>query len=337
MKTFTPSRRRFIGIFAASAGLGMMPWMVRKASALTLEPAVWRGIALGADAELHIYHASAKKARQLIELAVAEVRRLENIFSLYQEDSVLSQLNRDGFIDNPPADFIRLLSDSKYFSTLTSGAFDPSVQSLWKLYAEHFTRNPGATHEPDAAEIRRVLGLVNHRQIYLEDRRAGFLMPGMALTLNGIAQGYITDRVTQLLRQAGLDRALVDMGEIRGLDVNESGPDWKAGIRDPEQAGRILASIPLKNEALSTSGGYGTTLDEAGKFTHLFNPLSGACQPAYRSVSVRAPNATTADALSTAFSVMSLDDIKAVVNPLPGVGVWLLMPDGTQNRFGQTA
>ncbi|MFA5702381.1 MAG: FAD:protein FMN transferase [Advenella sp.] len=337
MKTFTPSRRRFIGIFAASAGLGMTPWMVRKASAMTLEPVVWRGIALGADAELHIYHVSAQKARQLIELAVAEVRRLEKIFSLYQEDSVLSRLNREGFIDNPPADFIRLLSDSKYFSTLTSGAFDPSVQSLWKLYAEHFIRNPGITSEPDAAEVRRVLGLVNHRQIYIEDQRVGFLVPGMALTLNGIAQGYITDRVTQLLRQAGLERSLVDMGEIRGLDVTDSGPDWKAGIRNPEQAGQILATIPLKNEALSTSGGYGTMFDEAGKFTHLFNPVTGACQPAYRSVSVRAPNATTADALSTAFSVMSLDNIKTVMNKLPGVGAWLLMPDGTLNRLGQTA
>lgn len=337
MKTFTSSRRRFIGVFAASAGLGMTPLMLRKASAMTLEPAVWRGIALGADAELHIYHPSEQKARQLIELAVAEVRRLENIFSLYQEDSVLSRLNREGFIDNPPVDFIRLLSDSKYFSTLTAGAFDPSVQSLWKLYAEHFTRHPGAMHEPDEAEIRRVLSLVNHRLVYFEDNRVGFLRAGMALTLNGIAQGYITDRVTQLLRRAGLDRALVDMGEIQGLDTGNHGPDWKAGLRDPEKAGHILATVALKNEALSTSGGYGTTLDEAGKFTHIFNPLTGASQPAYRSVSVRAPNATMADALSTAFSVMSQEDIKTILNKLPEVGVWLLTPDGTLKRFGKTA
>lgn len=337
MKTFTPSRRRFIGVFAASAGLGMAPWLVRQASAaLVAEPTVWKGIALGADAELHIYHPNKNKARQLIELAVAEVRRLENLFSLYQEDSALSRLNREGYLDSPSADFLRLLNESKYFSMLTGGAFDPSVQSLWTLYAEHFTKHPGSESGPDEAEIRRVLTLVNHRLIHLKEDRIGFLRPGMALTLNGIAQGYITDRVTHLLRQAGLDRALVDMGEIQGLDATGVGPEWKAGIRNPDDAGQIIATIPLRNEALSTSGGYGTTLDEAGRFTHIFNPATGRGRPGYRSVSVMAPNATMADALSTAFSVMQVDAIKSVVNTLSGVKVWLLMPDGTLDRVEKT-
>ncbi|MGY6273307.1 FAD:protein FMN transferase [Achromobacter denitrificans] len=137
-----PTRRRFIGIAAAASALALAPFPARRALA-SIAPTVWRGVALGADAELRLYHPDAQVAQRLIEQSLQELRRLEGIFSLYRDDSALALLNREGSLDNPPADLLRLLSVSQRYGRLTGGTFDPTVQPLWKLYAEHFAQ-PGA-------------------------------------------------------------------------------------------------------------------------------------------------------------------------------------------------
>ena len=155
----------------------------------------------------------------------------------------------------------------------------------------------------------------------------------MALSFNGIAQGYITDRITEMLREAGLTRALVDMGEIRALNTQDDAV-WQAGIRNPDNEETVLLKVPLHNRALATSGGYGTVMDEAGRFTHLFNPKNGSSSPRYRSVSVMAPAAATADALSTAFSVSSPAAIHRAAAQVAGLKAWLVLPDGQVETLG---
>ena len=122
----------------------------------------------------------------------------------------------------------------------------------------------------------------------------------MALTLNGIAQGYITDRITEQLKQAGLEHALVDMGEIRGLGMAPGNRPWRVGLAGDQTEAVSLLSLDVHNQAVSTSSGSGTALSRDGSVTHLFNPANGQARPLYRSVSVVAGNATIADALSTA-------------------------------------
>ncbi|MGP1613528.1 MAG: FAD:protein FMN transferase, partial [Pollutimonas bauzanensis] len=185
-----PSRRRFIGIIAAASGLAMAPGALRHALASVSPPAPsasWRGIALGADAQLHIYHSDPATAQALIAQSLAEVRRLEKVFSLYREDSALFVLNRQGYLDNPPADLLRLLSESQYFSELTGGAFDPTVQPLWNLYAGHFSRADADPDGPGGAAIARALALVGHDGLALDPAQIRYRRAGMGLTLNGIA------------------------------------------------------------------------------------------------------------------------------------------------------
>ena len=320
-----PTRRRFLGIVAASSALALAPGFLRRAHA-AITPTRWQGVALGADAELRLYHPDRQAAEQLIERALQELRRLEGVFSLYRDDSALSILNRQGHLADPPSDLVRLLSESRHYAELTGGLFDPSVQPLWRVYADHFAQ-PGASQDgPAQADIALALRCVSYQGIEIDPQRIQ-LRPGMALTLNGIAQGYITDRVTDLFRSAGLERALIDMGEIRGLDTSASADGWRVGLAAPLSPDQILAQVPVSNQALATSGGYGTPLDAAGRYSHLFDPHNGRARPLYRSVSVMASTATAADALSTAFSNMPLEHTAALVRRL-GIRAWMVLPDG---------
>lgn len=326
MNTPQIPRRRFLGILAASAALvgpSTLHAALRTPGSWP-EPVTWNGIALGADAQLQLLHPDRAHAERLVRLAVAEVHRLEQVFSLYREDSALSRLNRQGRLDNPPSDLSRLLSQAIAFGERTDGLFDPSVQVLWDLYAARVRANQPLPPDPDA--LRAALTKVDYRAIRIDDKAIVLEHPGMALTLNGIAQGYITDRVTELLRANGLEHAMVDMGEARALGVPASDRPWRAGIADPQDPARVLDSIDLSDQALATSGGYGTPLDPSGHFTHLFNPHTGQATPRWRSVTVRAADATTADALSTAFAQMPIDTIRGMISRFP-VQAWLIAPD----------
>ena len=323
-----PTRRRFLGILATSSALLSTAPLQAALRNPPLEPVTWRGIALGADAQLQILHPDRAHADALVRMAVAEVERLERIFSLYREDSALVRLNRTGRLPLPPAELAELLTRALAFSEQTQGRFDPSVQPLWDLYALQV--RSGRPLPPEPTALHEALARVDYRAVRLDDDAIVLERPGMALTLNGIAQGYITDRVTELLHAHGLDRALVDMGETRALGAPGDERPWRAGIANPDEPGQLLQTLPLDGarQALATSGGYGTPLDPAGHFTHLFNPASGSAVPLWRSVTVRAADATTADALSTAFSHMPEAEIRGIVARLP-IQAWLL-PAGSR-------
>lgn len=317
----TNPRRRFIGIMAATSAAALTPWAWRPAAA-AVEPAptTWNGIALGANAQLQIHHPDRVWARQLIERALTEVHRLENVFSLYLDDSALARLNRDGFLNDAPGDLLRLLQESHGYSHITGGAFDPSVQPLWTLYADAIRAGTGL---PAEGLLRQALRRVDYRAIEVDGRSIRLARPGMALTLNGIAQGYITDRVTELLRDAGLDHALIDMGEVRGLNRTVDHRPWRVGLADDSDERKVLHTLEIRNRAVSTSSGLGTVLDDHGNVTHIFDPRSGRSTRRYRSVSVEAGNATLADALSTAFCLLDENSIQRIAMDA-GVKAWVL-------------
>lgn len=317
------TRRRFIGITAAVSASAFLPTAFGKTS--TIQPEIWQGVALGADAELRLYHPNRQVAQSLIQQALSEVARLEKIFSIYDENSQISQLNRTGSLNNPAADLLAVLSQSQSIHTLTRGAFDPTVQVLWQRYAAHFAKQPQSKTVPNIQAAMQHVGFDN---VIITPQKIAFAKPNMAITLNGIAQGYITDRVTQILQHAGMQHALVNMGETRHLDTLKQHPEI-AKIRNPRGAGVLPnANIPLQNQALATSSGYGTAFDKAEQFTHIFEPRTGNSTPRYQSVSVLASTATQADALSTAFAVSSEHNIQAAAQQI-GAKVWLVLLNGT--------
>jgi FAD:protein FMN transferase len=326
-------RRRFIGITAAAAGMALLPLRFGEALAREASPRlrVWRGTALGADATLQIHHPDADLADRLIQRSIAEVHRLERIFSLYRRDSAISVLNGQGFLADPPTDFVQLLAHAEHFSRLTDGAFDATVQPLWRLYAAHFGQpRPDPSGPSDHARLAAVAA-VGHTGVEFGAGAVRFHRAGMGLTLNGIAQGYITDRIAELLLNSGIDQALVDMGEIKALGSRPDGGPWEVGLEDPTSPDRIVQTLPIRNLAVATSGGYGTRFDGAGHFNHIFDPANGMTSSRYLSVSVVAPRATDADALSTAFSLMPLERTQQIVGQL-GITAYFTLPDGSRLR-----
>ncbi|HSV28848.1 MAG TPA: FAD:protein FMN transferase [Candidatus Omnitrophota bacterium] len=275
-------RRRFLRIAAAAGLVAASP-----ARAFRLQPVEWRGVAIGAPASLTIDHEDRAEGLRLAQACMAEIERLEQVFSLYRE-SALVRLNRDGFLDTPPLDLVRLLGMADRFRRATGGAFDPTVQPLWQLHARHFAQ-PGADPAgPPLHELERARALVGWRDVAVDPARIEFRRPGMAVTLNGIAQGYVTDKVADLLRRAGMRHVLVNMGEIAAIGR------WRVGM--PDGTARSLA-----DRALAVSDPDGTRFSPLCH--HIFDPASGRSAAGGGWVAACADTAAEADALSTAMAI----------------------------------
>jgi thiamine biosynthesis lipoprotein len=325
------SRRRFIGITVAEAGLALLP-LGRPVKA-TAAVVSWHGTALGATTTLQIHHADRAAAEALIQQAMVEVHRLERLFSLYRSDSMLVELNRRGVLEAPAKEMVELLDEARRTSGLTGGAFDPTVQPLWALYAEHFSQPSAAADGPPATAVGAALEKVGLDKLVISRDRIAFAHQGMALTLNGIAQGYITDRIVELLRGRGIEHSLVDMGESRALGRHPDGRPWSIGLADPDHPDRVTRTIPLIDQAVATSGQHGFRFDGDGRFNHLLDPKTGQSAIGYRSVTVVTATAT-ADALSTAFSLLRVEAITAALAQIGHGRAYLTTAGGREIVLG---
>lgn len=280
------SRRRFLSIAAAAI-----------ATPASAAPVRWQGVALGADASLTI-HAGPAQADLALREVRALLKRIEALFSLFDPASQLVALNQGGFLLNPAPEFRELLSVANDIHRVTGGVFDPTIQPLWRAVSRR-------------EDLEQARSLIGWDLVQLTARRIS-LEPGQALTLNGIAQGYATDLVADVLRARGFDRVLVNIGEFSGL-----GGPWHLGISDPEHG--MVATRKLTNRAIATSSPAALELGNGQQ--HILGPLGQ--QPLWSTVSVSAESAAIADAASTAFCLMPVVAIKKALSHLPGA------PDAT--------
>jgi thiamine biosynthesis lipoprotein len=278
-------------------------------AAAATPPTRWRGVALGAEASITLRH---PEAERIIAACRAEIARLERIFSLYDARSALSRLNARGRLDAPPFELLELLGQCGALHAATGGLFDPTVQPLWAAYAEAFAGG----RAPDAETIGRALERVGWSGVAAEPGRIAFARPGMALTLNGIAQGYVADRVAALLRAEGLTDVLVNTGEMRALGGHPDGGAWPVSFDDGR--GRPAGSMELRDAALASSAPLGTAFDAEGRVGHILDPRSGRpAASAWRLVSVTARTAALADGLSTALCLMTRAEIDGTLAHFP--------------------
>lgn len=288
-------RRRFLALSATAC---VAP------GAAFAAPREWRGQAMGADVSLRVHGAGPAQARGFFAEAMRALAQAESLFSLHR-DSDLARLNRDGRQRFPAAPMRDLLALSDRLHRATGGAFDPSVQPLW------LARARGG----DEAAARALVGW-NH--VAWSGAGVRLARPGMALTFNGLAQGWAADRLSEIAEHHGLGDVLIDSGEMRALGAR----GWPVGIADP--GGTVLRRLELRGRALATSSPLGTRIGPEGQGAHILNPAGGAAL--WGTVSVSADSAALADGLSTAFCVMPRAGIEAALAQFPGCRLELLEP-----------
>ena len=233
-------------------------------------------------------------------------------------------LNTQGFLDKPPHEFLEILDYSKNISDKTDGNFDVTVQPIWNFYNNFFRKNRDETYEIDFSRLNETLKLVDYNKINISKDQINFENSDMKMTLNGIAQGFITDKVSEKLEQNGLKNILVNIGEYRAAGNQEYKSPWKIGIRDPDKIWKTRNTIELKNKAIATSGGYGYFFDEKEVFHHIFSPRNGVSPQMYKSLSVVADKAVIADGLSTGLYSMELEEIESFSVANPDIQIYII-------------
>ena len=268
--------------------------------------------------------------------ALDVVHEIEQQLSVYRPDSELSELNRTAFECPFQADaqLFELLLRSKELSDLTQGAFDPAsgaLVSLWRRCRQEF-------RIPTQTEIEQRLEHSGLKSVRFDEREqtVSFLRDGIELNLGAIGKGYAVDRAAAELLARGVDNWFVHGGRssVRANGLHSEHDGWPIGLQNPLTPDKPFATLLLKNAAIGTSGTAVQWFRHDGKrYGHILDPRTGWPIESLLSVSVIAPDAATADALSTAFFVLGVEkSLKCCDNLPPSVGaIFFPLP-----RQGQT-
>jgi len=224
----------------------------------------------------------------------------------------------------------------RHRARMSAGAFDISVQPLWQLYEAHFWSHAHIVRDIVARAQDIARELVDFRRIETGAKRIAFEREGMGITLNSVAQGFITDAIADMLRNEGFESAVVDLGEFHTLGRHPDGHPWRIGIRNALAASEVDRVVELDDMALAVSGGYGTTFEPTGRFHHIFDPQTGASANRLADAAVIGPRATTATALAVAICVVGEERARALLEASPGTHAIMTRPDGSSVTIGRS-
>jgi thiamine biosynthesis lipoprotein len=236
--------------------------------------------------------ASRERVEDAIEQAFAEMARLVALLGRHDSSSPVAELNARGRMSDAPPELLTLLQRARRLYFVTRGVFDVTVQPLVDL----FRATRGA---PKPIEWVEAVGLVGLDRLRVAGRTLSFDRSGMGLTLDGIAKGFVVDRMAETLAGRGVHRFLINAGgDIRARGGKEGGQPWQVGVRDPRDPDTLLEVVTLRDGAIATSGNYERAV------AHIVDGRGGWASHASASASVSAPDATAADALATALFVL---------------------------------
>ncbi len=305
-----PPRRQFIRVAFGLAAAGVSPPLLATASPQQA-PLVWRQRAMlgfGTTLWLKAAHANADVLESALDEAVATIRHIERQMSLFDPHSALSRLNAHGRLRQPDPALLTVLGLATQISAQSKGAFDVSMQPLWRLWSQASMQ--GAL--PSSHAIRRARDRVNWRAVEASSAMIRLNQPGMALSLNGIAQGYASDRVKTLLQSRGIEHAMIDTGETSLLGRAPDGSVWQFGIEDAAQrSAEPPPALVFDGRAMATSSDAHTTFSPDHRHHHIMDPRTGYSPTHWSSVTVLADSGMLADALTKVFFMLPPDHIRS--------------------------
>lgn len=244
-----------------------------------------------------------------LEAAKEEILRLDSLFSIGIAESDISRLNESGKTEISP-ETAEVLACGQAISQATDGALELTIAPLvdcWGWYE-------GAAAVPDSAALSQALALVEDSGLTLNGQHAALSRSGMAVDLGCIAKGYTASHVAQMLSQLGVSSALLNLGgNVQALGAKPDGSDWVVGIADASDPAAYLATLPVSNCAVVTSGDYQRYFEEGGKrYHHILDPKTGyPTDNGLHAVTVVCADGTLADGLSTALFVLGFAQAEA--------------------------
>ena len=276
---------------------------------------------LGSPLEVTVVAKDSVEGNYYIDLAVAEVKRVEYLISDWIPTTQISQVNKNAGIKAVKVDkeVFDLVGRAIKVSQITSGAFDISYASMDKIWKFDGSMKTMPTEEA----IKKSVSKIGYKNIVLDPKEQTIFlkMEGMKLGLGGIGQGYIADKIKELLQSKGCISGIVNVsGDINTWGKQIDGKPWTVGIVNPMNKNKVFATFPLENSAVETSGSYEKYVVFNGiRYAHIIDPRTGYPAQGVVSVSVFAKQTEIADALATGIFVLGVEVGLDLVNQLKGI------------------
>lgn len=276
---------------------------------------------LGSPYEITVVVKDSTEGKIFADMSVKELKRIEQLISEWIPTSDISLVNQQA--GKQPvkvhAEVFELLQRSVRFSKLTDGAFDVTwagMDRIWKF--------DGSMKEmPSEERIRSSVQNVGYQNLILNEKDTTVFLQkqGMKIGTGGIGQGYIADRIKQLLLASGNASGLVNIsGDITSWGKQPDGKPWTVAIINPVNKEKVFAFFPLEETAIETSGNYEKFVVFNGiRYAHIIDPRTGYPAQGVVSVSVFAKHTEIADALATGVFVLGVDVGLNLINQLEGI------------------
>ncbi|MCP4681829.1 MAG: FAD:protein FMN transferase [Desulfobacterales bacterium] len=305
----------FVGL--GMAGAGIIPGV---AEAVKFKRNLYKvsetKLAMGTFVSMTLIHPSRDEAQEAMGRAFEEIERLIGLMSRFDDSSAVAQLNKEGLQKDLPPEVINVVSTALDYYRISQGTFDISVKPVVDL----FRTDSGKENMifPRGNDLSQALKLVGSDKIQVSGRTIGFKVPGMGITLDGIAKGYIVDCASKVLTSLHVKNHLINAGgDIRAMGSKRDKKPWTVAIEDPCKRKQYPDIIHVTDGAVATSGNYEVYFDKEKMLHHIMDPKTGLSTRSSDSVSVSANTAMDADALSTTVSVM--DPVAGIrfINSIP--------------------
>lgn len=283
--------------------------------------------AMGTLVSVTALGSSRTRVDEAVGRAFEEMHRLISMLSRFLPDSAVSALNAEGRLGGPPPELVRVVDQALRYFAISRGVFDITVAPVIDLFRR--LRAGPTPSLPSPSDLRDAMALVGAGGITATRRELRFDKAGMGITLDGIAKGFIVDRMANVLDGAGLTGYLINAGgDIRVSGTNQQGGPWSVGVQDPWDDARPAETVGIASGAIATSGSYEVYFDADRRFHHIVDPRAGRSPNHCTSATVIAPTAMAADALATCVFVMAPLEALRLVEALPGCACFMLESDG---------
>jgi thiamine biosynthesis lipoprotein len=261
-------------------------------------------------------------ADECITDAIEEIKRIEKLFTTFDESSQTNLINRNAGIAPVKVDkeVYELIERSKKISALTQGAFDITYGSIDKRL---WNFDKTMTSLPDPQTAKRLVRLINYRNVILNENDCTVFLKekGMRIGFGGIGKGYAAEKAKILLQQKGVKSGIINAaGDLTAWGYQPNGKPWTIGIADPNATRQAFSLLEITNTSVATSGNYEKFIIIDGKkYSHTIDPKTGLPVRGIKSVTIMCPNAEIADAIATPVMIMGVTTGLNLLNQMKGI------------------